>query len=90
MSIISSKEERYNLLWKKWHAERIHKKIICKAIFSENHAHYFKNFKKMKFTSVKGLKGITPSAIDIMGDRVLIFTYENEPCCLSIKNKEIV
>jgi len=25
------------------------------------------------------LGGITPSAIDVMGDKVLIFTYEEEP-----------
>ena len=43
----------------------------------------------MKYTEVKYIEGITPSAIDIIGDSVLIFTYENEPSCLLIKNEEI-
>ncbi len=35
------------------------------------------------------LGGITPSAIDVMGDKVLIFTYEEEPSCLVIANEGI-
>jgi len=89
MGIISHKKELYNLLWQRWHKERISKKIICKAIFSDRNTDYFKAFKKMKLTEVRTLQGITPLAIDIMGKRVLIFTYGEEPSCLSIKNPEI-
>jgi len=89
MGIISHKKEQYNLLWQRWHKERINKKIICKAIFSDKNTDYFKLFKKMKFTEIKVLQGITPSAIDVMGKRVLIFTYGEEASCLSIKNPEI-
>jgi len=89
MGIISHKKEQYNLLWQRWHKERINKKIICEAIFSDEDTNYFKAFKKMRFTEVKVLTGITPSAIDIIGKRVLIFTYGEEPSCLSIKNNEI-
>ncbi|MDO8647739.1 MAG: helix-turn-helix domain-containing protein [Candidatus Diapherotrites archaeon] len=87
--IISHKKEKYNLLWQKWHKERISKKIICRAIFSDKSSNYFKGFNKMKFTEVRVLRGITPSAIDVMNDKVLIFTYGEEPSCLSIKNPEI-
>ena len=89
MGIISHKKEQYNLLWQRWHKERINKKVVCKAIFSDEDTDYFKIFKKMRLTDVKVLTGITPSAIDIMGKRVLIFVYGEEPSCLSIKNKEI-
>ena len=89
MGIISHKKEKYNLLWQRWHKEWINKKVKCKAIFSDNNTNYFKTFTKMKFTEVKVLAGITPSAIDIIGKRVLIFTYDEEPSCLSIKNNEI-
>lgn len=89
MGIISHKKEQYNLLWQRWHKERINKKIVCKAIFSDRNTDYFKVFKKMKYTEVKILQGITPSAIDIMGNRVLIFTYGEEASCLFIKNPEI-
>ncbi|MDP2946826.1 MAG: helix-turn-helix domain-containing protein [Nanoarchaeota archaeon] len=89
MGIISHKDEKFNLLWQRWHTERIKKKIICKAIFSDKNSEYYKDFRKMKYTEVKYIEGITPSAIDIIGDSVLIFTYENEPSCLLIKNEEI-
>jgi sugar-specific transcriptional regulator TrmB len=89
MGIISSKSETYNILWQNWHNQRIKKKIICKVIFSDKNTDYYKSFKKMKKTEVKVIQGLTPSAIDIMGDRVLIFTYKGEPSCLSIDNKEI-
>lgn len=89
MGIISHKKEQFNLLWQRWHKERINKKIICKAIFSDKNTDYFRAFKKMKYTEVKVLQGITPSAIDVMGNKVLIFTYEEEVSCLSIKNPEI-
>src|SRR3989338_7760287 len=89
MGIRSSKEERFNLLWQRWHIERVNKKIVCKAIFSDKNTEYYKTFKKMKFVEVRILEGVTPSAIDVMKDRVLIFTYGEEPSCLSIKNPEI-
>lgn len=89
MGIRSTKEKQYNILWKNWHSFRIKKKITCKMIFSEKDREYYKHFKKMPCTKVKVLQGITPSAIDIMGNRVLIFTYGEEPSCLSITNKEI-
>lgn len=89
MGIISTKEKQYNILWQRWHKHRIKKKINCKAIFSDKGTEYYNLFKKMPFTQVKVLKGITPSAIDIMADKVLIFTYGKEPSCLSIDNPEI-
>lgn len=88
MGIRSGKEEQYNLLWQRWHHERIKKKIICKMLFSEK-GEYYSYFKKMPKTQVKIIQGITPSAIDIMGNSVLIFTYGKEPSCLLIKNSEI-
>jgi len=89
MGIISSKKEQYNILWQRWHKERIKKKIICKSIFSDKGTEYYRLFKKMRHTEVKVLRGLTPSAIDIMGNKVLIFTYAEEPSCLSITNEEI-
>lgn len=89
MGIRSSKEERFNLLWQRWHIERVNKKIICKAIFSDKDTEYYNTFKKMKFAEIRVLKGVTPSAIDVIKDKVLIFTYGEEPSCLVIQNIEI-
>ncbi|MBM3233528.1 hypothetical protein FJZ19_00365 [Candidatus Pacearchaeota archaeon] len=88
MGIRSRKEEQYNLLWQRWHKERIRKKIICKMMFSEK-GEYYSYFRKMKLTQIKIIQGLTPSAIDIMGNRILIFTYGKEPSCLLISNPEI-
>lgn len=89
VGIRSGKNEKYNLMWEGWHNERVKRKVKCRAIFSDSESEYYKNFKKMKITEVKVLEGATPSAIDILKERVLIFTYEDEPACLMIKNKEI-
>jgi HTH-type transcriptional regulator, sugar sensing transcriptional regulator len=89
MGIVSRKEKQYNLAWQKWHRERIAGKIACKAIFSDRRTDYYGLFKKMKHTEVRVIDGITPSAVDVMGNRVLILTYGKEPSCLSVKNPEI-
>ena len=89
MGVISSKDEKYNILWEKWHKERIKNKILCKMLFSDKGSGYYNLFGKMPLTHVKVIEGLTPSAIDIMGDKVLIFTYEKEPSCLVIDNEEI-
>lgn len=89
MGITSSKGEQYNILWQRWHQERMHKKIFCKLLFSDRNTEYYINLKKLRFTEIRVLKGITPAALDIMKSRVLLFTYGEEPSCLSIKNSEI-
>ena len=88
MGIISRKDEKYNILWEKWHSERVSKKVKCRVIFSEE-GEYYKILKKMKLMDIKLIKGLTPSPIDIIGDNILIFTYGEEPSCLYIHNQEI-
>ena len=89
MGLRAGKDEKYNILWEKWHHEREKRKIKCRLIFSDELGAYYSFFKKLKHTKVKKLKGITPSAIDIMRESVLIFTYGEEPSCLLINNPEI-
>jgi len=89
MGIVSSKNEKYNILWEGWHSLRVKRKIVCRAIFSDRGSGYYGTFKKMNWTKVRVLKGVTPSAIDVIGNSVLIFTYGEEPSCLVIKNSEV-
>ena len=89
MGIITTKGKQYNLLWQRWHKQRIKRKIKCMAIFSDTTTEYYKNFKKMQFTEVRVLEGVTPTAVDVMGKRVLILTHGKEPSVLSINNEEI-
>lgn len=88
MGVETNREKKYNLLWVRWHRERIRKKIKCKMIFSSMNE-YIPVLRKMKFTEVRVLEGITPSSINIAKDRVLIFTYHTEPGGLSILNNEV-
>jgi len=89
MGITTSKEERFNILWEKWHGERVKKGIRCSCLFYKIKTTYKPDIKKMKFTEIKVLEGITPSAITISEDYVLIQTYEEEVSCLLIKNENI-
>lgn len=88
MGVRGSKAEKYNLLWKTWHNNRIKKNVKSKIIFSERDE-YSRELSKLKNTQIKIIKGITPSGITILKDRILIFTFENEPSVLQIINPEI-
>ncbi len=90
MGINLSRDERYNLLWKNWHHERIKKGINCRMLFSDQDSEYFKIFSKMKKTDAKILQGITPASVGIFKDQILLTTYGEEPSSLLIRHPEIV
>ncbi|MBI2146061.1 hypothetical protein HYU22_01840 [Candidatus Woesearchaeota archaeon] len=89
MGIITTKGISYDVIWEKWHIQRIKRKIKCRMIFSDKKSEYYKHFLKMSHTKIKVLTGVTPAAVDVMGDRVLILTHGKEPSVLSIVNPEI-
>jgi hypothetical protein len=89
MGVTGKKSEKFNLLWQKWHKERIKRRIKCKILFTEKESEYYKIFKRMKHTEIKYIEGIAPAAADIIGDRVLLLTHGKEPSCLAIKHPEI-
>jgi len=89
MGITSAKEEKFNVLWERWHNERERRKIRCKCLFSEISKEYSQKLKRMKFTEVKIIKGITPSAITLSKEYVLIQTYNEDVECLLIRNENI-
>lgn len=89
MGITTSKDDNFNILWEKWHKEREKRKIKCKCLFSEIDKEYSKKVRNMKLIEVKVIKGITPSAITISKDYILIQTYKNDVECLLIKNENI-
>lgn len=88
MGVRSSKKEVYNRAILHWHNKRIKKKINARVIFSEK-GDYLEKYKKMKFTKIKYLPDITPSAVGILGERVIICTFEEELNCLLIKSKDV-
>ncbi len=88
MGVNLSRDERYNLLWKKWHSERIKKGINAKIIFSEKDEVYFKTFSKMKKTEARILRGLTPSSVGILGNKILLTTYGEEPSGILIEHPD--
>ena len=91
MGIRGDKKETYNNFW--WHLtnehiEKINKK--AKYLFIENKSQYFKQHQKLKNILIKTIKSISPAAIDIIDNHVLIFTYdENELHCVHIHSEPI-
>ncbi len=88
MGVETKRDEKYNLMWIKWHRERVKRKINCKMIFS-NRNKFISTLKKMKYTEVRVLEGITPATINVTKNSVLIFTYHEEPGCLSILSEDV-
>ncbi len=88
MGVTEKKEKNFNEFWKLWSQKRINKKIIAKHIFSE-YSSYYESFKKMRYTKVKILTGITPVTIDIFGkDKILILNYNPPYSCILIYDKD--
>lgn len=88
MGVLSEKKEVINRMWRNWHKERIGKKILCKMIFTNIEGEHYKLIRKMQYVQIKVLKGITPTAVDIAGDKTMIFTSV-EPSCIVITGEEV-
>lgn len=90
MGVTSIKDERLNKFWINWSPKRTNKKIIAKHLFSEK-SEFYNEFKKMKYTEVKLLKGITPVTVDIFGNKtVLIMNYKEPISCILIQDENTV
>jgi len=89
MGIRTLRDEKYNIMWKHWHQERIKRKIKCQMIFEEGDDFWPKTIGNLPLTDVRIIKGITPASANISGDHVLLFTYHKEPGCLMIKHEDI-
>lgn len=74
-----------------FHRKRIEKKIMFKAIYSEESKERAEEVKKLKFTEVKILpkEYMTPTHISIVGDKVGIILWSEQPLGILIENKEI-
>ncbi len=74
-----------------FHKKRVEKKIIFKAIYSEDSLKRAKEIKKMKLTKVKILpkEYMTPTHINIVGNKLGIILWSEQPLGILIENKEI-
>lgn len=74
-----------------FHRKRMERKILFKAIYSEDSKERAKEIKKMKYTQVKILpkEYMTPTHISIVGNKLGIILWSEEPIGILIENKEI-
>ena len=74
-----------------FHMKRVQKKMIFKAIYSEDSLARAKEVKKLKLTEVKILpkEYMTPTHINIVGNKVGIILWSEDPIGILIENKEI-
>ncbi|MCF7872294.1 hypothetical protein K9L97_04645 [Candidatus Woesearchaeota archaeon] len=89
MGVRSGKNNIFNNFWKKWHKERVSKKIDAKMIFSDKGSEYWKFYKRLKHTEVKEITYLSPSATTIIDDNVLISNYDKELTMIHIKSEAI-
>ncbi len=90
MGIRGTKSQKYNNFW--WHItveniEKNNKK--ARYLFSENTSEYHNKHKKLKNVETKYIESLTPVAIDIIDDHIIILTYEEKLKCVHIHNKAI-
>lgn len=78
MGVTSSKRESFSRFWDEWTAKNITKKNRQRVLFSEKGSHFL-NIKSSKFTHVKLLESITPTAIDIFGEDVVLILHYEDP-----------
>jgi sugar-specific transcriptional regulator TrmB len=74
-----------------FHRKRVEAKINFKAIYSEDSLDRAKEIKKIKLTEVKILpkEYMTPTHISIVGDKVGIILWSEQPLGILIENKDI-
>ncbi|MBS3072074.1 hypothetical protein J4408_03720 [Candidatus Pacearchaeota archaeon] len=89
MGVTSGKDIKFNNFWRTWHRERVALKKKAKIIFSDRDTDYWRFFKKLKYTEVREILHLTPSAILIIDEEIFIFSYEEDLTCIHINFKSI-
>ena len=83
--------ENLSYYFPQFHRKRIEKNILFKAIYSEDSIKRVKEIKKLKLTQIKILpkEYMTPTHISIVGEKVGIILWSENPLGILIENKEI-
>ena len=91
MGIRGDKKTKYNSFW--WHitTEQLeNKNKKAKYLFIEDHSEYYKKHMQLKNIEIRSLKTVSPAAIDIIDNHVIILTYDEDVLhCVHIHNKPI-
>ena len=91
MGIRGDKKAKYNSFW--WHitTEQLeNKNKKAKYLFIEDRSGYYKKHTQLKNIEIRTLKTISPAAIDIIDDHIILMTYDEDVLhCVHIHNKPI-
>lgn len=88
MGVRSDKSKKYNIYWINFLKQRAAKGIKSRVIFIDKVSWYFNEFLKLRLTKVAYLPSITPVAVVVLGNNVMIYNYEH-PSCLKITNDDV-
>ncbi len=89
MGVRSSKNRKFNIFWQHWHTERMHLKKNARMLFADRDTEYWFFFKNLKFTKIRSISSLSPSAIMIIDDHCFIFSYDQEFTCIHIRSPAI-
>lgn len=89
MGVRSTKNNIYNIFWKQWHNHRVSLKKQAMILFSDRNTEYWKFFSKLKYTKIKSISRVSPSAIMIIDDNSFILSYEGGFTCIHIVSETI-
>lgn len=89
MGVRSSKDEKYNNFWMNWHRERVKLRKNARMLFSDKNTNYWNFFKKIKYTELRAILHLSPSAIMIIDEQSFLFSYDAEITCIHIISKQI-
>jgi len=80
----SSKNKTYNTFWTHWHQERVKNHKKARLLFADRETSYWKFFKMIKFTQIRSVSSLSPSAIMVIDEHTFIFSYDEEFTCIHI------
>ena len=88
MGVRSVKQKMFNTFWLHWHTQRMALGKKARVLFSDR-GEYWQKFMSMKYTQVRSLSTVSPSAMMILGEHVFIFSYEEEFTCIHILSGQV-
>ena len=89
MGVRSDKKRQFNIYWTNYLRQRAAKGIKARLIFVDKGSGYFKELSRIRLTKIAYLPSVSPAAIIVFKNNVMIYNYDEHPSCLKIVNEGI-
>ena len=89
MGVRSDKPSEYNAYWVKFFTQYSKKGGRAQVIFVDRGTWYYNQMKAIKNIAVAHFAGVSPAAVAVYHNRVIIYHYGEAPGCLAITNKDV-